>query len=110
MEVIKRLKVEQHHIDLLKLMYIDMNYGDGCGPGCNTKRPYGNSDICRDIANVLDYDDEDLTSEQYDVIWKVHEEMVCVLQILCDNCEDGIKLGVYESSEYDEWKYVGTNV
>lgn len=87
------------HIKLLQRMYVgweDCEYG---APAIDCKRPYGNSDVPGDIAEILGwrYDPEDDMFDydgMHDAARKIHEEMQTVLQILVKNlC---VNPGVYE--------------
>jgi len=112
----KYFTVTENHIKLLRRACIDWEnpgVGDlGGAPGIDPKRPYGNSDILYDMAEIIGlelFEDADgethLSKEQAKLCKRLHREMEIVLQILVSNCE--IKVGKYECDEYGhEWRRV----
>lgn len=104
--------VTHDHLKLLRMMYVgwqDCEYG---APEINPKRPYGNSDVEGDIAEILGwaYEEdeyyglpEDLRGEARDL----HRQMQTVLQILL--CNLHIYPGKYERKDrYSiQWSFVG---
>jgi hypothetical protein len=103
--------VTKDHITLLKLMYVswdDCEYGAPC---IDPKRPYGNSSVAHDIAEILEWElsqavldgDEDFPDELYDKARTIHEQMQTVLQILVSN------LGIREGTYYKREKYDATS-
>lgn len=86
-------EVTEDHLKLAQRMYWQWDDGayDGA-PAVGLKRPYGNSDVSGDIAEILgwDYPDEDEVSASefdrrvddiYERAMKIHREMSTVLQI-----------------------------
>ena len=90
---VREFTVTEDHLELLRHVYLYWDYGEGCGaPAINPKRPYGNSDVERDIAAILDApdsdwdqveDDEypDLTPEARERFTRLHVETMIVLHI-----------------------------
>ena len=90
---VREFAVTEDHLELLRHVYLYWDYGEGCGaPAINPKRPYGNSDVERDIAEILDApdpdrelaeDDEypDLTAEARERFTRLHVETMIVLHI-----------------------------
>lgn len=76
--------VTEDHIKLLRRAYVgweDCEYG---APAIDCKRPYGNSSVEQDIAEILGwpFDDEDgLTDEQSQQARRLHEGTRTALQI-----------------------------
>lgn len=100
----KKLVVKEHHLKLLKELYIDWN-NDGFGAPCvDPKRPFGNSDVFKDMARILclDMPDEETQFEKYkrfeDSLYKGYTELKDCLQILCQQFT--ITTGTYECNEY----------
>jgi len=57
---VREFAVTEDHLELLRHVYLYWDYGEGCGaPAINPKRPDGNSDVERDIAEILDAPDPD---------------------------------------------------
>ena len=104
--------VTHDHLKLLQRMWIgweDCEYG---APAVNCKRPYGNSDVEGDIAEILgwEYEEDDwngMPNSLREKAEKIHREMKTVLQILVVNLH--IYPGEYERpNPYGTgWSYVG---
>lgn len=79
------------HIKLLRRSYVGWNDCEYGAPEIDCKRPYGNSDVAGDIAEILgwkpegdDGENECLSSRQRTAARKIHEEMKGVLQIVLE--------------------------
>lgn len=96
-------------------MYVSWNDCEFGAPEINPKRPYGNSNVEDDIAEILGlqlfedaYGERHLSKEQDIYISKIHKEMETALQILV--CNLGIEVGEYESTDYGtRWTLKGAN-
>jgi hypothetical protein len=81
--------VTEDHIKLLQRMYVyweDSMY-DGA-PAINIKRPYGNSWVWGDVAEILGWEwdqDDDMPEEIEERCKAIHEQMSDVLQVLVRN-------------------------
>lgn len=112
----KTFEVTEEHMKLLDHFYIGYDSWTEFGaPEVDPKRPYGNSDVYGDIAEILgleigedQWGDREFTDAQIDYMDKRHKEMETVLQILVRNARDGIWPGVYQTStQYGiDWKRV----
>lgn len=107
----KTLKVTENHIKLLKKLYIAWSEDEFGGPCIDSKRPFGNSDVISDLAEILGINLPDPTEEylKYDKIagslMKGYRELQDCLQILCQNLS--IEIGTYECDDYDiNWRKV----
>lgn len=96
---IEKFELKEEHIKLATNMYVSWNYCEFGAPTIDPKRPYGNSYVLMDIAEILgleiiqDADGEDvLSKEQSDICDKLHNEMHVVLEIIlrCKTFEPGI--------------------
>lgn len=103
-------ELKKEHLDLLKKAYV--GYNDYCeygAPCIDPKRPYGNSDVEKDIAEILQWgikEDEELSDSQMEEAYKLHKETQIALQIVLRNIGKEIKLGTYTSEDYGvKWKY-----
>lgn len=85
--------VGDHHVKLLQRMYVhwDSDAYEGA-PTIDIKRPYGNSDVLGDVAEILGwplvtdrYGEEMMTEKQAERAKVIHEQMADVLQILVRN-------------------------
>lgn len=101
-------EVTQDHLKLLKRLQFGYDeYTEFGAPEVDPKRPYGNSDVYEDIAEILgiepvsdDYWDEEFTDEQKAYMLKVHKEMEHVLQILVRH--NSLGTGTYTRRNY-QW-------
>jgi hypothetical protein len=103
---VKRFTVTDEHLRLLRRAYISWDDGEFGAPGINGKRPYGNSNVFADMADILDMPDREWADEGEDpppeVEWRflrLHVETAIVLQI-------GVATGEFLAGRYvrgDEW-------
>lgn len=108
----KTFTVTRDHIKLVRGLQIEWNENTDCSlgvPSANGKRPYGNSDVATDVAELikLDFVDEEkgLTKQQEKYCFQLHRDMETVLQIVLYTGK--FKTGDYECEEYtSEWKRI----
>ena len=112
----KSFVVKEEHVKLLQRAHFRYeNYFDFGAPTMDSKRPYGDSDVYRSIAEILGWvgesdspytgDGVEYSDEQRKAMLKIHKEMTTVLEILAKNLS--IELGEYEASGYgSNWKKV----
>lgn len=85
----------------------DCEYG---APGIDCKRPYGNSDVEYDIAEILKWeiDEDGLTKKQCEEAYTIHCETLTALQIALaiGKFETGIYLN-YEKYDTTKWRRIG---
>ena len=105
----KLFVLQDEHIKLLRNMYVSWEDCEFGAPSIDCKRPYGNSNVYKDIAKILEIkgtivDDEEVFSqEQKDLMNKLHKETETALQIV-------LKIGEFRSGEYiadeylDNWR------
>src|SRR3989304_4564435 len=71
--------VTEEHIKLLKHMNVWWDGTEHGAPGISPKRPYGNSDVYEDIADILgisrqdENNDEDWSDEEIDRMDRIHQ-------------------------------------
>ena len=103
---VTEFEVKQEHLMLLKNCCVEW-YG---GISIDSKRPFGNSDIVRDIGEILgeepdgfDDDDDDFSEEQSERFMRLYKELSVVLQIAL--VTQSFKLGKYTRSDayHDDW-------
>ena len=90
----------------MKVSWDDCEFG---APSIDCKRPYGNSDVYKDISKILEIkgiivDGEEVFSQaQIDLMDKLHKETETALQIVLKIGE--FRPGEYVADEYrDDWK------
>lgn len=111
----KRFEVTEQHLALLPHLWF--NYNDYCefgAPEVDPKRPYGNSDVYGDLAEILklepvsvnEYDESEFSDAQRADMLRVHKEMQTVLNILARVAIDGIATGWYATGTAygNDWK------
>jgi len=94
------------HLKLLVRMYVGWYDCESGAPLVDPKRPYGNSDVAGDVAEILgveDFDPED--DVQYDHMHKLHTETDVALQIVLST--RSFEPGRYKRLDtYDTQKWV----
>lgn len=109
----RELLVTENHLRLLKNLYIGWDDTEFGAPCIDPKRPFGNSNVFSDMAEILGFelaDDEkqpDLYRKQCDSLLKGYYELQDCLQILCTNLK--LESGKYVlENEYDvkNWRKV----
>ena len=105
--------VTEDHLKLLKHFWIDWDNTEFGAPAVDPKRPYGNSSVISDIAEILGWmdsdwwdGDQDIPSEWHVNGNKIHKEMQTVLQILVSTLS--ISTGTYvNKSKYGvDWEFL----
>lgn len=111
----RTFEVKQEHLKLLRnaiIRWEDCEFG---APAIDCKRPYGNSQVLSDIAEILgikpakvnpfDKDEFGFSEEQEDMMNQLHRETVTVLQIAVSTGK--FEVGIYEADDYEnDWKLV----
>jgi hypothetical protein len=100
--------VTSEHLTLLRQAHVGWDATEFGAPAIDPKRPYGNSGVYADIAEMLDepFDDEEDTPEavadRYDTL---HAETGIVLQIALVTGE--FRTGRYTRDKYrDNWRQI----
>lgn len=110
--------VTQEHVKLLRHAYVDWDDGEFGAPAINCKRPYGNSSVPEDIAEILGWDlfedehgERHLSKEQGRRARDLHKGTKTALQVFL--CTGEMKPGLYrQAQQYDSrsWELVGQEV
>ncbi len=108
----KTFTITRDHIKLIRSINVGWNE-DSKRPCIDSKRPYGDSDVPRSIAEAIKLDFVEiqgekmaLTSQQEKYCWQLNKDMATVLQIVLST--GAFKTGEYECNEYEtDWKKVG---
>lgn len=90
-----RFTVTADHITLLRHMYVGWQDCETGAPEIDPKRPYGNSSVAYDVAELLGWpmDNRELTGEQRARALILHRETTTALQIV-------LMLGTFEPGDY----------
>jgi len=104
----RRFVLTEEHLSLLRHAFVgwdDIEYG---APAIDPKRPYGNSSVALDIAEILGWEvaeDDELTQGQRDHARVLHEATRDALQIVLTT--GSFEPGTYEADRYRlDWKRV----
>lgn len=95
--MVEYFTITKNHLKLLKSMHIEWSDGPYGGSPCvNEKRPYGNSDVLGDVADIIGikHDGDGCFEEEiFDFLRTLHKETATALQICL--CTGNFKTGVY---------------
>ena len=97
--------VTDEHLKLLRRAYVGWDDCEFGAPAIDCKRPYGNSDVIADIAEILEVpddqwrdEDEDAFPDAEEAFTKLHAETAIVLQI-------ALATGEFRPGRYVREKY-----
>lgn len=88
-------EVKYEHIALLQKAYVRWEDCEFGAPAIDCKRPYGNSGVLQDIAEILDIPWEEADKDELE---QLHKETLTALQIFLEFGE--MVEGVYKTKEY----------
>lgn len=101
--------VTEDHLKLLRRAYVGWDDCEFGAPAIDCKRPYGNSDVTGDIAEILGIpagEDEELAPDVEDRLTRLHGETATVLQIALATGE--FRAGRYARERYSaDWRLIG---
>lgn len=90
-------EIKTHHLKLLQRAYVSWDNCEFGAPAINCKRPYGNSNVIEDIAEILKINKRKgydvFSSDQEEKMSKIHKETQIALQIC-------LILGRFEVGKY----------
>jgi hypothetical protein len=97
--------VTDDHIKLLRAAIVGWDDGEFGAPSIDCKRPYGNSSVYNDIAEILgidpeDVENQDFSSEQFDHMALLHKETQRALQVFLATGQ--MSAGEYVADQYHE--------
>ena len=98
---IERFEIKEEHLKLLNKAYVDWYDAEFGAPSIDPKRPYGNSYVEGDIAEILGWkldEDDELSDKQLSEANKIHNETKTALQICLSLLK--FETGVYENTGY----------
>lgn len=115
---VEEFELTEDHLKLIDKMYVGWSDAEYGAPEINPKKPYGNSYVEGDIADILGWegevDDSDdgssmtLSESQVDRAYEIHKETQTALQIIL--CTKSFAPGKYiKQDRYDDrswWKVV----
>lgn len=97
----RRFTVTENHLKLARHMYVGWQDCEFGAPEIDPKRPYGNSDVLGDIAELIGLEkleDAEWSKEAEDMMNILHRQMEYVLQI-------GLSTGTFEIGDYEGQEY-----
>ena len=109
----KEFELTKEHIKLISKMYVDYSQAEFGAPEIDPKRPYGNTSVYEDIAEILCIkavggnreEGFEFNQEQINYMQKLHEETQYALQIVL--CMKSFKTGKFVSGDYGfTWKRI----
>jgi hypothetical protein len=106
-----RFLLTTDHLILLQRAYVRWDDCETGAPAIDPKRPYGNSSVALDIAEILGVgvsDDGDLDQSTEDDLLKLHRGTETALQIVLDSLglTEKVKPGTYERTRGESWRWV----
>jgi hypothetical protein len=112
----KKIKIQKEHIELLSHAYVEWCGDEFGAPQIDPERPYGNSDVIADMAEILgyvkgDYDDinDVLSEKQMEKLQGIHEDTQYVLQIILQHptrSPRSLVGKIFKREDYSMWKLV----
>jgi len=108
LDEIVTFRVTMDHIRLLKRMNVSWEDAEFGAPSIDPKRPYGNSDVLLDMADILGIKpegEEEWEPSNAETAWmsQLHKETQTVLQIVLSTGK--MRIGPYECAKYsNDWK------
>lgn len=95
--------VTADHLTLLRAAYLRWDDCEFGAPAIDPKRPYGNSDVIGDIAELLDIELDEDDDFQADHFERLHRETLTVLQLAIATGE--LREGTYRHT-VDGWERI----
>lgn len=98
----------EQHLALLRRAYVRWEDCEFGAPAIDCKRPYGNSSVVLDIAEILgvpvndEEDDYGLDTATTERLTRLHVETKTALQVILST--GAFQVGTYESTDGDSWK------
>ena len=94
-------EVTENHIKLIRKMYVNWCEFEFGAPTINPKRPYGNSSVVYDIAEIIGIPPDEVDENKDDLI-NLHRECETALQIVLNT--GSFEPGIYELVDFHKWK------
>lgn len=108
---IEKFELKKEHIMLIERFNIGWENCEFGAPCIDPKRPFGNSNVIGDIAEILNIDSDEegeFTREQEDYMCKLYEETETALSIILRT--KSFETGIYISDKYmDNWRKEDNN-
>lgn len=108
-------ELKSEHIKLLSKVWVSWDFGEFGAPAIDCKRPYGNSFVYGDIAEILgltprvnEFSEEYFSEEQKAFMDLIHCETKTALQVILST--QSFRPGLYKCEKYSiDWKYEDEN-
>lgn len=101
---IEKFTLTEQHIKLLRKANVSWDCSEFGAPAIDPKRPYGNSHVIGDIAEILEApldEDGEPSDEDFERLQTVHCETHTALQVV-------LEAGTFEPGNYEREQYVGS--
>ena len=109
----KEFRLTEDHLTLLQNAYVDWEDAEYGAPAIDPKRPYGNSDVHGDVVGILDWDEFEYRSDEYNEqaheVADLHRELEIAMKIVLGMAGEAARPGLYRLSTQnsDTWDRVG---
>lgn len=100
----QRFTLTAEHVKLLQQAYVGWQDCETGAPEIDPKRPYGSSDVERDVAGILGWpeaEEERMPGHIEDKARAIHRETETALQVILST--GSFDPGVYERVSFGEW-------
>lgn len=106
-----KFKLTQTHLTLLSKANVQWQDDETGAPEIDPKRPYGNSSVARDVAEILNLPipNDETSADAYDKFEEemlaLHKETTVALQIVLSNLPELATPGIYVCDAYSiKWR------
>ncbi len=103
----KHFRLTEAHLKLLRAARVDWDGTEFGAPSIDCKRPYGNSDVYRDIGKILglqpEAPDGEFSIDQMVEMHIFHQQLQTALAILCQHAGRAVEPGLYGQVEGKDW-------
>lgn len=102
---IDEFALTEQHLTLLANAYVEWQFTETGAPAIDPKRPYGNSDVAADVAELFGFpvdDDGEYTDEQLEKALELHHQTLVALEIVLQT--RSFTPGLYRRTRKNEYE------